>query len=341
MTELATTSLLDVRDLRTEFVTREGVVRAVRGVSLTVEPGQKVAIVGESGSGKSTLALSVMGLIEAPGRVTGGVWLNGRRISGLSDRELGRIRGKEMSLIFQDPMDALDPVKTIGDQILEAVARHQPQLGKKGARRRALELLREAEVPYADRRLDDYPHQYSGGMRQRVMIAIALANEPSLLIADEPTTALDVTTQAQILSLLERLVEELDTAIMLITHNLAVVALFCDSAHVMYAGRIVESARLDELFRLPTHPYTEALLGCVPRRGQSRRGRLPVIPGLPPNLGKALEGCSFEPRCSVGRGREICCNSDPKLVPVGEAGAEVACHFGPARRAAADTEQRP
>lgn len=325
--------VLSVRDLHTEFVSKEGIVQAVRGVSFDLRRKEKLGIVGESGSGKSALALSILGLVEAPGRVVSGeVWLNGRDIRRLSDRQLQRIRGKEISLIFQDPMSSLDPVKTIGDQLVEGIRRHQ-RVSRRAARERAISLLREVEVPLADRRLSDYPHQYSGGMRQRVMIAIALANEPDVLIADEPTTALDVTTQAQVLDLLERLAEEHHAAIILITHNLGIVAEFCDWVQVMYAGRTVEKARTEDIFLRPVHPYTEALLKSVPRPDRLERGPLPSIPGLPPNLAALPPGCSFEPRCPLGNGRELCRERTPPLVSPGsgERAVLVECHFASER----------
>jgi oligopeptide/dipeptide ABC transporter ATP-binding protein len=325
--------VLEVRDLETNYYTAEGVVRAVRDVSLEVGRGRRVGIVGESGSGKSALALSVLGLIEPPGRVAAGtVVLNGREISGFSDRQMQQIRGKEVSLIFQDPMTALNPVKTIGDQIIEVIKRHRSLSGR-AARQEAIELLQDVEVPHAERRLGDYPHQYSGGMRQRVMIAIALANQPDLVIADEPTTALDVTTQAQVLDVLERLVAERGTAVMLITHNLSVVAEFCDEAFVMYAGRIVERADVQALFDRQTHPYTEALLRSVPRPDRLQRGPLPTIPGFPPSLANLPPGCSFEPRCPVGHEIEVCRTKVPLPATVGdEAGTVVAeCHFAAER----------
>jgi oligopeptide/dipeptide ABC transporter ATP-binding protein len=328
--------VLSVRGLDTRYFGREGVVRAVRDVSFDVGKREKVAIVGESGCGKSALALSVLGLIEPPGRVVGGeVRLNGRLISALGDRELSRVRGREISLIFQDPMTALDPVKTIGRQISEAILRHQPDLGRNGARKRAGELLREVEVPYADRRLDDYPHQYSGGMRQRVLIAIALANDPDVVIADEPTTALDVTTQAQVLDLLDRLVTNHGAAVILITHNLGIVAEFCTRVQVMYAGRIVERAATADLFSRPTHPYSEALLRSVPRPDRLRREPLASIPGMPPNLAQLGPGCPFEPRCPVGNGRDICRRDAPPAVELGSAERPIVseCHFAGERLA--------
>ena len=325
----AVDDVLDVRGLRTEFVGKEGTVSAVRNVSFTVRRAEKVAVVGESGCGKSALALSILGLIEPPGRVVGGeIWLNGRDISRFSERELRAVRGNEISLVFQDPMSALDPVKTIGAQIVEAIQRHQPNLGRRGAQGLALSLLREVEVPNAERRLNDYPHQYSGGMRQRVMIAIALANEPDLLIADEPTTALDVTTQAQVLDLLEKLVSDRGAAVVLITHNLGIVAEFCDRVQVMYAGRFVERAGVEDVFRRPTHPYTEALLRSVPRPDRLELGPLPSIPGSPPNLAHLPAGCTFEPRCPLGHGREICATVPPPPIQVGNPARVVAeCHF--------------
>jgi oligopeptide/dipeptide ABC transporter ATP-binding protein len=322
--------VLSVRGLRTNFYGRGGVVNAVRNVSFDVGRGEKVAIVGESGCGKSALALSILGLIEPPGRVIDGqVWLNGRRVSERGDREMSRVRGREISLVFQDPMTALDPVKTIGSQITEAIRRHQPDMGPKGARTRAAQLLREVEVPNAERRLDDYPHQYSGGMRQRVVIAIALANDPDLVIADEPTTALDVTTQAQVLDLLDRLVTQHRAAVILITHNLGIVAEFCEFVQVMYAGRIVERATTADIFARPTHPYTEALLRSVPRPDRLERGPLVSIPGTPPNLANLPPGCSFEPRCPLGNGKEICRTESPPPLELGSAERQIVseCHF--------------
>ena len=327
--------VLEVEDLETNFYTHDGVVKAVRKVSLEIERGHRIGIVGESGSGKSALALSILGLIEPPGRVVGGaVRLNGREISRFGDRQMQRVRGKEISLVFQDPMTALDPVKTIGGQIVEAIRRHR-NVRREAARRLAVELLRDVEVPNAERRLDDFPHQYSGGMRQRVMIAIALANEPDLVVADEPTTALDVTTQAQVLDVLERLVTERGTAVMLITHNLGIVAEFCDRVFVMYAGRVVERARAEQLFARQAHPYSEALLESVPRPDRLQRGPLPTIPGFPPSLAHLPPGCPFEPRCPVGNGREICQTRTPEPAAFGDPADPVVaeCHFAAERLA--------
>jgi oligopeptide/dipeptide ABC transporter ATP-binding protein len=325
--------VLSVRGLCTEYRTNEGPVKAVRDVSFDVRRAGKLAIVGESGSGKSALALSILGLMEPPGRIVGGeVWLNGRELLRLDDRELSSVRGNEISLVYQDPMSALDPVKTIGHQIMEAVVQHR-SMSYKDARARAVSLLQEVEVPHADRRLDDYPHQYSGGMRQRVMIAIALANEPDLVIADEPTTALDVTTQAQVIALLDRLVSERQAAIMLITHNLGIVAEFCDDVSVMYAGRLVESTSVDNAFNRSVHPYTESLLKAVVRADRLTEGELPAIPGAPPDLAALPTGCSFEPRCPVGRGLEACRTVAPPVVAVGPDGRRTLgeCHFAAER----------
>jgi oligopeptide/dipeptide ABC transporter ATP-binding protein len=321
--------VLSVEGLTTQFHGRGGTVTAVREVSFSLGRTEKLGIVGESGCGKTALALSILGLIEPPGRVTGGnVFLNGRRISALGDRQLARVRGREISLIFQDPMGSLDPVKTIGSQIGEALRRHQPRLGRRERRRRVIELMGEVEIPYAERRISDYPHQYSGGMRQRVMIAIALANRPDVVIADEPTTALDVTTQAQILMLLDRLVSEHQTAVILITHNLGLVAEFCDAVHVMYAGRVVERASTPALFRAPLHPYTEALLAAIPRPQLRREELLASIPGAPPDLARLPAGCSFEPRCPYGSGRELCRTvPPPELAPAADPVHVAECHF--------------
>ena len=324
--------VLSVRRLHTEFRSAGGTVAAVRDVSFDLQRGERIAIVGESGSGKSALALSVLGLIEPPGRIAGGeVWLNGRDIAGMSERAMQRVRGKEIAVVFQDPMTALDPVKTIGSQLAEAIRVHEPGLRKAAARRRAAELLRDVEVPAPDRRLDQYPHEYSGGMRQRVMIASALAHAPDVLVADEPTTALDVTTQAQILDLLARVVADRGTAVILITHNLGVVAGFCDAVFVMYAGRLVERAPTDELFALPIHPYTEALLGSVPR--PDRLERLVAIPGAPPDLADLPAGCTFAARCRVGAGQDICRAAVPPPVQVAVHGHRVTaeCHFAQVR----------
>jgi oligopeptide/dipeptide ABC transporter ATP-binding protein len=327
-------AVLSVRNLSTVYETKSATVHAVRDVSFDLRPTERLGIVGESGSGKSALALSILGLIEPPGRVAGGeIVLGGRDISKLSDRQLGAVRGKEIALVLQDPSTALDPVKTIGAQIVEALAAHEPDLKRKAARKRAAELLEDVDISHADQRLDDYPHQYSGGMRQRVAIAMAIALNPSVLIADEPTTALDVTTQAQVLSLLDRLVAEHDTAVILITHNLGVVSEFCDSVAVMYAGRFVETSGVEHIFKAPTHPYSEALLKCVPNPEQLAQGPLPAITGFPPDLSSLPTGCTFAPRCPVGKDLPQCHRESPQPHRVqGPAGAAtVECHFAESR----------
>jgi len=318
--------VLSVEDLETVFHTPGGTVRAVRGVSFDLARGERMGIVGESGSGKSAMALAILGLIEPPGEVLGGsVKLNGRELVDRPERELQRVRGKEISLVYQDPMSALDPVKTIGRQLVETIRQHDRGISRKAARKAAAELLRDVEVPEPERRLDDYPHQYSGGMRQRVMIASALANRPDVVIADEPTTALDVTTQAQVLDLLNRLVSDRGTAVLLITHNLGIVAEFCDTVRVMYAGRLVEGADTRALFRAPAHPYSDALLRAVPRADRLQRGPLPAIEGAPPNLAQLPAGCAFEPRCPLGAGRPDCQAEPPENRPVAR-GRLAECH---------------
>jgi oligopeptide/dipeptide ABC transporter ATP-binding protein len=324
--------VLSVRDLVTEFDAgrRRPPVRAVRSISFDLRRGERLGLVGESGSGKSAAALSILGLLDPPGRVvSGAVTLNGRDLRTIGERAMQKVRGKEISLIYQDPLSALDPVKTIGKQITEAIHAHQ-SVSRAVARRRAAELLRDVDVPDAEKRLDDYPHQYSGGMRQRVVIAIALANNPDVIIADEPTTALDVTTQAQVLSLLDRLASERHSAILLITHNLGVVAGFCDRVMVMYAGRIVESASTDGLFERRAHPYTDALLRSVPRSDRITHGPLAAIAGAPPNLATLGPGCAFEPRCPLGKGRELCQTTAPPVRELPDSGRETRtteCHY--------------
>jgi oligopeptide/dipeptide ABC transporter ATP-binding protein len=329
---------LSVRNLSAVYGDGERAIQAVRDVSFDLGPGERLGVVGESGAGKSALALAILGLLEPPGQVLAGeVVLAGRDIAHLPDRELSAIRGKEIAIVLQDPATALDPVKTIGAQIVEALLAHQPDLRRAAARRRAAELLGEVEIPHGERRLADYPHQYSGGMRQRVAIAIAIANDPSVLIADEPTTALDVTTQSQVLALLDRLVEEHRTAVVLITHNFGIVSEFCDSVAVMYAGRFVESSGVEHIFASPTHPYSEALLRCVPDPERLADGPLPAIAGFPPDLSRLPVGCSFADRCPVGREEPVCHEQAPTVHRVrGAAGeASVECHFAEQRIARA------
>jgi oligopeptide/dipeptide ABC transporter ATP-binding protein len=309
-------ALLEIRDLRTSFFTREGEVRAVDGVSLSVEKGRTLCLVGESGCGKSVTALSVMRLLpQPPARIVGGaVLFDGRDLTRLKEGELEDLRGRDMAMIFQDPMTSLNPTLTIGTQITETLRRHF-DLSKGDARKRARELLEEVHIPNAAARLDDYPHRYSGGMRQRVMIAIAIACNPRLLIADEPTTALDVTVQAGILDLLEELRQQHDMAMILITHDMGVVAEAADDVAVMYAGQIVEQASVLDLFDRPEHPYTEALLGALPQiEGAGvREGRLTAIAGRPPGLVNPPETCRFAPRCPYADAGDGCTERMPEL----------------------------
>ena len=306
--------LLEVEGLRTWFHTDEGVARAVDGVSLAVDHGEVVGVVGESGSGKSVTALSIMGLVPEPGRIEAGrVMLAGRELTSLSQEALREVRGSEVAMIFQEPMTSLNPVYPVGDQIAESLRIHQG-LGKAAARSRAVELLARVGIPDAGRRSGEYPHQLSGGMRQRVMIAIALANDPALLIADEPTTALDVTIQAQILELLLELREELGMAVLLITHDLGVVAETCGRVVVMYGGQVVEEGPVGDVFDDPAHPYTRGLLAAVPR--PDARGReLAVIPGTVPSPTAWPDGCRFRPRCPWAWDR---CRTAPELLAAGD-----------------------
>jgi oligopeptide transport system ATP-binding protein len=312
-------ALLEVDNLHTHFFTREGVLRAVDGISFSVEAGKTLGIVGESGCGKSVTALSIMGLIPKPPAriVEGSVNFQGQDLTTLSDRQLEDIRGREMAMIFQDPMTSLNPTLRIRTQITEVLDRHFGY-SKDDARRRAVELLEEVQIPRAAERLDDYPHRFSGGMRQRVMIAIALACNPKLLIADEPSTALDVTVQAEILDLLEELRRDHEMAMIMITHDMGVVAETADDVAVMYAGQIVEHASTEDLFDRPEHPYTEALLGALPQlEGEDvRTGRLRSIPGRPPDLIAPPEGCRFAPRCPYANLQDGCAETLPELRPI-------------------------
>ena len=309
-------ALLEVDDLRTHFFTRDGVVQAVDGVTFSVEKGKTLGIVGESGSGKSVTALSIMGLIPKPPAriVSGSVVFEGRDLTQLNETELEDVRGKDIAMIFQDPMTSLNPTLKIGTQITEVMKRHLG-LSDAEAKKRAVELLEEVHIPDAAGRLSGYPHQFSGGMRQRVMIAIALACNPKLLIADEPTTALDVTVQAQVLDLLEELRESHDMAMIIITHDMGVVAEAADDIAVMYAGQIVEKAGVLELFDHPEHPYTEALLGALPQiEGEGiREGRLTAIPGRPPDLVDPPPACRFAPRCPYANRNDTCTSVPPEL----------------------------
>jgi peptide/nickel transport system ATP-binding protein len=317
--------LLTVRDLYVHFETEDGLVKAVDGISYDVYPGKALGIVGESGSGKSVSSLTVMGLTRyASATISGEVVFEGRDLLNASESELRSIRGNEIAMIFQDPLSSLHPYYKVGWQLVEAIRVHNSDMSKQAARARAIELLDMVDIPEPHERVDAYPHQFSGGMRQRAMIAMALANEPKLLIADEPTTALDVTVQAQILELIRRLQRELDTAVVMITHDLGVIAESADEIAVMYAGRIVEHADTETIFNAPEHPYTWGLLGSIPRLDAPRDAELVPIPGRPPSLINLPTGCSFHPRCPYvrPRHREI----DPKLEPVsGHRGHQVAC----------------
>jgi oligopeptide/dipeptide ABC transporter ATP-binding protein len=308
-------SLLEVDDLRTYFKTRSGDVHAVDGISFAVEKGKTVGIVGESGCGKSVTALSIMGLLVPAARIeTGEIRFEGRDLTKLSERELEDVRGRQIAMIFQDPMTSLNPTLTIGLQLTETMERHL-DISRDEARKRAVQLLEEVHIPNARQRLDDYAHRYSGGMRQRVMIAIALSCSPKLLIADEPTTALDVTVQAGILDLLEELRDEHEMSMIIITHDMGVVAEAADDIAVMYAGQIVEQSSAEELFDHPEHPYTEALLGALPQlEGVGvREGRLTAIPGRPPDLLNPPPACRFAPRCPYAGNGDSCTEVEPQL----------------------------
>jgi len=303
-------ALLEVENLRTQFRTDDGVVQAVDGVSFAIERGKTLGIVGESGSGKSVTCLTVMGLNDPRNTMSeGSAVFDGIELIGAGKDRLNKLRGVRMAMIFQDPMTSLNPVKTIGWQLEEAVLAHRDAT-RKEARANAVEALRDVAIPRAEQRLGDYPHQFSGGMRQRVMIAMALINDPDLIIADEPTTALDVTTQAQILALMNRLQEEHGMAIIMITHDLGVVAEVAEDVIVMYGGQVVEQAPVDELFYRPRHPYTWGLLGSLPRLNAEVE-RLVQIPGQPPSLLRPPKGCRFHPRCTYAM--DICRNELPPL----------------------------
>jgi peptide/nickel transport system ATP-binding protein len=320
--------LLRVEDLRVEFPTEDGVVKAVDGISYEVGGGRTLGVVGESGSGKTVAAMTVLGLTRAQGaKITGRILFEGRDLLSLDEAELRKIRGNEIAMIFQDPSTALHPLYRVGSQLIEAVRAHQ-DVSKTQARNRAIELLGLVGIPDPGTRVDDYPHEFSGGMKQRAMIAMALANEPKLLIADEPTTALDVTVQAQILALLERLREELGMAIVIVTHDIGVVAEMADEIAVMYAGRIVEMASTAALLRSPEHPYTWGLLRSIPTLDGPRLERLEPIPGSPPSLIDPPSGCHFHPRCAYAQPDHA--RIDPELRPLpGDPGHGVACLLEP------------
>lgn len=325
--------LLSVKELCTDFPMKAGIAHAVDHVSFDIDEGEIVAIVGESGSGKSVTSLSIMGLVAEPGFIaSGSIMFDGQEISKLSDREMQDIRGNKMAMIFQEPMTSLNPVYRVGDQIVEAILTHDSNVSKKAARERAIDLLRKVGIPSPEKRVDDYPHQMSGGMRQRVMIAMALSCDPKLLIADEPTTALDVTIQAQILDLLLKLRDDMGMAILLITHDLGVVAEVADRVNVMYCGQIVETADVRSLFEHPKHPYTLGLMKSIPRLDEDRE-RLFVIEGTVPNLLEMPPGCNFSDRCDLciyrpylnGLDMSVCKTHMPELISVD--GHEVRCNL--------------
>lgn len=322
-----TENLLEVNHLKTYFFTRGGVVKAVDDVSFVIKRGQTLGVVGESGCGKSVTALSVMRLVaNPPGKIVGGeINFNGENILEKNREELTNLRGSSISMIFQDPMTSLNPVFTVGYQIAETVTRHRKDMSKDQAWKRAVEMLDLVRIPDAKRRSKNYPHEFSGGMRQRVMIAIALACNPKLLIADEPTTALDVTIQAQILELMKGLSKEFDTAVMLITHDLGVVAGTCEFVNVMYAGHVIESAPVKQIFETPAHPYTVGLLHSIPRLNDERGVRLNPIAGQPPDLLNPPVGCPYAPRCPKVQSR--CRQERPELMPVGRGDQVAACFY--------------
>ena len=304
---------LEVRNLVVEFPNRHGTLTALNDVSLTIAPGEILGVVGESGAGKSMTGLAILGLLERPGRVASGdILLEGRSIASLSDSEMEKVRGREIGAIFQDPLTSLNPLFTVGSQLGETIRQHLPNTSKSQARTRAIELLREVGIPGPDERVDHYPHQFSGGMRQRVVIALALAARPKLIIADEPTTALDVSIQAQITGLLRRLCKENGTAVMLVTHDMGVIAETADRVAVMYAGRLIEIGPVEQVLKHPSHPYTRGLMASIPALG-ARVEKLNQIDGAMPRLNAIPQGCAFNPRCRDAGPR---CRQDlPVLAP--------------------------
>ena len=318
-------SVLEVKDLRVEFPTRHGVLTALNDVSLSIDQGEILGVVGESGAGKSMTGLAVQGLLEPPGHIAGGeVWLNGRRIDNLGEAQMVRIRGREIGAIFQDPLTSLNPLFTVGAQLVETIRLHLP-MGRREAQARAVELLAEVGIPAPSERVNHYPHQFSGGMRQRVVIALALAARPKLIVADEPTTALDVSIQAQITALLRRLCDEHGTAVMLVTHDMGVIAETADRVAVMYAGRLAEIGPVAEVTRNPAHPYTRGLMGSIPALG-ARVEKLAQIDGAMPRLDAIPPGCAFNPRCPHAGPR--CRAERPDLVPAGGSMAACWLHHG-------------
>jgi oligopeptide transport system ATP-binding protein len=320
-------ALLTVDNLHVEFAGRQRTVRAVRGLSYAIKPGETLGLVGESGSGKSVSALSLLGLL--PARVSkitaGSAMFDGRELIGMPEEQLRRVRGSKIAMIFQDPLSSLNPVLTIGRQITEALETHKG-MDRRAAQRRAVELLELVGIPSAKRRVNDYPHQFSGGMRQRAMIAMALSCEPSLLIADEPTTALDVTIQAQVLALIRRLARELGVAVLLVSHDLGIISQMCHRVLVLYAGRVVEEAPVAAIFRNPAHPYTRGLIDCLPQLHGN--GRLGAITGMMPGLRALPTGCRFHPRCPIAEPR---CSTESPASRLVATGHVAACHLAEAR----------
>jgi oligopeptide/dipeptide ABC transporter ATP-binding protein len=320
--------ILSIRDLVVEFGTEDGTVKAVDGITYDLYPGETLGIVGESGSGKSVSTMSLLGLIpQPPGRVVRGEALfKGKDLLKISKKELRRIRGNDVAMIFQDPMTSLNPVLKIGYQIAEAIKTHNPGVKDSAAKQRAVDLLKLVGVPNPDRRVDQYPHEFSGGMRQRAMIAMSIANEPSVLIADEPTTALDVTIQAQILEVLKKAQAETHAATILITHDLGLIAELADRVIVMYAGKVVELGDVNTIFASPRHPYTVGLMDSLPKLTAEEEWLRP-IPGQPPSLISRPPGCPFHPRCFLSQGRLRCREEEPPLRPIDDPAHLTACHF--------------
>jgi oligopeptide/dipeptide ABC transporter ATP-binding protein len=316
-------AVLDIKDLHVTFPTADGLVSAVRGVDLTLESGRVLGVVGESGSGKTVTMLATLGLLPGSAEVTGSVRYQGRELIGLKPSELRKVRGSGIAMIFQDPRTSLNPVQTIGHQIVEGIRIHHPEVHRKEAARRSVDLLALVGIPQPDKRVKDYPHQFSGGMCQRAMIAMAVANDPDVLVADEPTTALDVTIQAQILDLLRDIRRDKGVAIVLISHDLGVVAGLADEVAVMYAGRVVERGTVDDVYSEARHPYTRGLLASVPRLTDADRGPLVSIGGGAPSLLDLPPGCAFHPRCKFERPN--CRVDDPHLRRVGV--VDAACHY--------------
>ena len=322
---MATTPLLTVRDLSVGFKTDDGLVKAVTGISFDVVPGETLAVVGESGSGKSVSAMAVMRLLPSYAHITGSIEFDGRDLLSLSLGQMRKLQGNEIAMVFQDPMTALNPVFTIANQLIEGIRIHNPKVSKKAARDRAVDLLALVGIPEPRQRVDNYPHEFSGGMRQRAMIAMAIANEPKLLIADEPTTALDVTIQAQVLEVMKKAQEATGAAMMLITHDLGLVAGVADRVQVMYGGRLFETADTDTIFYRSRNPYTRGLMTSIPTAAARTEARLQPIPGAPPSAIRQPKGCVFRPRCPNA---EDDCFEEPDLLPISEDGTHQSrCHF--------------